>query len=42
MELSEPNVWYRPKEAIKAQALTDFIAKFTLANDQQSRDQGAK
>ena len=36
MELSEFDVRYRLKEAIKTQALADFIAKFTLAHDQQS------
>ena len=33
VEISEFDVRYRPKEAIKAQALADFIAKFTLAHD---------
>ena len=33
VELSEFNVRYRPREVIKAQALVDFIEKFTLAHD---------
>ena len=41
VELSEFDARYRPREAIKAQALADFIAKFTLAHD-QSGYQGAK
>ena len=35
-------MWYRPKEAIKAQVLADFIAEFTQASGQQSGDQRAK
>ena len=42
MELSEFNMRFRPGEAKKAQALVDFIAKFTPTHDQQSKDQGAK
>jgi len=38
VELSEFNVSYRPKEAIKAQVLADFIAKFTSANGWQGGD----
>ena len=34
VELSEFDTRYRPREAIKAQALADFIAKFILAHDQ--------
>ena len=32
VELNVFNVRYKPKEAIKAQVLADFIAEFTLAN----------
>ena len=32
-ELSEFDVKYRPITAIKAQALADFVAKFTLTKD---------
>ena len=34
MELSEFDVRYQPREAIKAQALTGFVAEFTPAHDQ--------
>ena len=34
VELSEFDVRYRPREAIKAQVLADFIAKFTPTSDQ--------
>ena len=36
IELSEFDVKYQPQEAIKAQVLADFIAKFTPTNDQQN------
>ena len=42
MELNDFDVRYHPKEAIKAQALADFMAKFTLAYDQQNGGEGAK
>lgn len=42
VELSEFDVRYQPKEAIKAQALANFIAEFIPAHDQQNEDQGAK
>ena len=42
VELSEFDMRYQPREAIKAQALADFIAKFTHTHDQQNGDQGAK
>ena len=29
VELSEFDIWYQPRHAIKAQALADFIAEFT-------------
>ena len=32
IELSEFDMQYKPREAIKAQVLVDFIAKFTLAS----------
>ena len=42
MELSEFDVRYQTREAIKAQALAGFVAEFTPAHDRQSGDQGAK
>ena len=42
VELSEFDVRYRPREAIKAQVLANFIAKFTPTHGQQTEDQGAK
>ena len=42
VELSEFDVWYKLREAIKAQFLVDFIAEFTPVNNQQDGDQGAK
>ena len=38
VEFSEFNVQYRPREAIKAQVLADFIAEFTPTSDQQNKD----
>ena len=38
MELSEFNMRFQPGESKKAQALVDFIAKFTPTHDQQSKD----
>ena len=38
VELSEFDVWYRPREAIKAQVLADFIVEFTHASSQQNED----
>ena len=29
VKLSEFDIWYQPRHAIKAQALVDFIAEFT-------------
>ena len=34
VELSEFDVWYRPREGTKAQILVDFIAEFTPASSQ--------
>uniref|UniRef100_A0A2N9FHX8 RNase H type-1 domain-containing protein n=1 Tax=Fagus sylvatica TaxID=28930 RepID=A0A2N9FHX8_FAGSY len=34
VELSEFDIEYRPRQAIKAQALADFIAEFTVAEDE--------
>ena len=42
VKLSEFDVRYRPREAIKAQALANFIVEFTPTHDQQSKDQGTK
>ena len=38
VEHSEFNVWYRPREVIKAQVLVDFIVEFTPTSDQQNKD----
>ena len=42
MELSEFDVRYKPREAIKSQFLADLIVEFTPANNQQDGDQRAK
>ena len=42
VELSEFGMQYRLKEAIRAQVLADFIAKFTPTSNQQNEGQGAK
>ena len=42
VELSEFDVWYRPREVIKTQVLSEFIVEFTPANNQQNKDRGAK
>ena len=34
IKLSEFNILYRPRTAIKAQALADFVAKFTAKEDE--------
>ena len=34
IELSEFDILYRPRTAIKAQALADFVAKFTAKEDE--------
>ena len=36
IELSEFDIEYRPRQAIKAKALTDFIAEFTDADEEPS------
>ena len=33
IELSEFDIQYRPRTAIKGQAIADFIAEFTLGED---------
>ena len=38
IELNEFNVWYKPREPIKAQVLADFIAEFTSTSSQQNED----
>ena len=35
VELSEFDARYKPREAIKARVLTDFIAEFTLAKEDE-------
>ena len=34
IELSEFNIQYRPRMAVKGQAVADFIVEFTLGKDQ--------
>ena len=41
VELSEFDVWYRPKEAIKAQVLVDFFAEFAMGCKVQTRGQSS-
>ena len=38
VELSQFDIEYRPRTAIKAQALVDFIAKFTLPDTDQEAE----
>jgi ribonuclease HI len=38
IELSEYDIKYCPRQAIKAQALTDFIAEFTVAEEEPSQE----
>ena len=38
VELSEFDIEYRPRQAIKAQALADFIAEFTVAEEEPSEE----
>ena len=38
VELSEFDIEYRPRQAIKAQALADFIAEFTVAEEEPSKE----
>jgi hypothetical protein len=38
IKLSEFDIEYRPRQAIKAQALTDFIAEFTFAEEEPSQE----
>uniref|UniRef100_A0A2N9J6Z4 Integrase catalytic domain-containing protein n=1 Tax=Fagus sylvatica TaxID=28930 RepID=A0A2N9J6Z4_FAGSY len=38
LKLSEFDIDYRPRTAIKAQALADFIAEFTLKDDEPTED----
>ena len=40
IELSEFDIEYRLRQAIKAQALTDFIAEFTTAREEPPQDKG--
>ena len=37
VELSEFNVRYKPREAIKAQVLADFITEFTPASKMKTK-----
>lgn len=36
IELSKFDIEYHPRTTIKAQALADFIAEFTLSDDERS------
>ena len=38
IELSEFDIWYRPRTAIKGQVVADFIAKFTLEDSQGAKE----
>ena len=38
IELSEFDIKYHPRQAIKAQALVNFIAEFTAANEEPSQE----
>uniref|UniRef100_A0A2N9EWP2 Reverse transcriptase RNase H-like domain-containing protein n=1 Tax=Fagus sylvatica TaxID=28930 RepID=A0A2N9EWP2_FAGSY len=40
IELSEFDIEYRPRQAIKAQALADFITEFTTASEEPPLDKG--
>jgi hypothetical protein len=42
VELSEFDIEYRPRQAIKAQALADFIAEFTVAEEEPSEEEPGK
>jgi ribonuclease HI len=42
VELSEFDIEYRPRQAIKAQALADFIAEFTVAEEEPSEEKPNK
>ena len=42
IELSEFDIRYQPRNTIKAQALADFIAKFTLSYDDLSNVENSK
>ena len=42
VELNEFDIEYRPRQAIKAQALADFIAEFTVAEDELSEEEPNK
>jgi hypothetical protein len=42
IELSEFDIEYRPRQAIKAQALADFIAEFTVAEEEPSQEKSEK
>ena len=36
--MSEFDIEYHPRQAIKAQALADFIAEFTVTEDEPSKE----
>jgi hypothetical protein len=39
IELSEFDINYRPRTAIKAQALVDFVAEFTVKEDEPKEEE---
>ena len=39
IELSQFNIEYHPRTAIKAQALTDFIVEFTIIDEDSSTNE---
>ena len=42
VELSEFDIEYRPRQAIKAQALADFIDEFTVAEEEPQEEEPDK
>ena len=38
VELSEFNIRYHPRTAVKGQVVADFIAEFTLGDGQRAKD----
>ena len=42
IELSQFDIEYHPKTVIKALALADFIAKFTIPNNEGAQDEAER
>ena len=42
IELSQFDVVYCPKTAVKAQAVVDFITEFTLPDDEKAKDESER